>query len=117
MLKNSVMASVVVILIVAVPALSSEATTAPSPQNQPSAYVLGPSDVITIQALDVDEISNKPIWIDTNGFINLSLVGRLKAAGLTVQELEAQLNAQLKAFVKEPHSVVTVSEFRSQPVS
>jgi polysaccharide export outer membrane protein len=117
MLKHRIMASVVLILIVAVPALSSEATTAPSLQNQPSAYVLGPSDVITIQALDVDEISNKPIWIDTSGFINLPLVGRLKAAGLTVQELEVELNARLKAFVKEPHSVVTVSEFRSQPVS
>jgi polysaccharide export outer membrane protein len=104
------------ILLMATPALSNEAT-ATGASKDPSAYVLGPADVITIQALDVDEISNKPIWIDTNGFINLPLVGRLKAAGLTVQELEAQLNAQLKAFVKEPHAVVAITEFRSQPVS
>src|SRR4030095_5261717 len=111
MLKHRIMASVVLILIVAVPALCSEATTAPSLQNQPSAYVLGPSDVITIQALDVEEVSNKPIWIDTSGFINLPLVGRLKAGGLTVEELEVQLNASLKPFVKAPHAVVTINEF------
>jgi len=104
------------ILLMATPALSNEATATGASQD-PSAYVLGPSDVITIQALDVDEISNKPIWIDTSGFINLPLVGRLKAAGLTAQELEAQLNAQLKAFVKDPHAVVAISEFHSQPVS
>ena len=88
-----------------------------SSQSQPSAYVLGPSDTITIQALDVEEISNKPIWIDTGGFINLPLVGRVKAAGLTVQELEAQLNLELKRFVKMPQVIVAVTEFRSQPVS
>jgi len=95
----------------------NQGAPAGSSTDQPSPYVLGPSDIITIQVLDVDEISNKPIWIDTSGFINLPLVGRLKAAGLTVQELEAQLNTQLKAFVKEPHAVVSISEFRSQPVS
>jgi polysaccharide biosynthesis/export protein len=104
------------ILFITTPGLSNEATPRGASQD-PSAYVLGPSDVITIQALDVDEISNKPIWIDTNGFINLPLVGRLKAAGLTVQEFEAQLNAQLKAFVKDPHAVVAITDFRSQPVS
>jgi polysaccharide export outer membrane protein len=117
MIKNIVMASAVLILFIDAPTLFSEATTPPSFQNQLSAYVLGPLDVITIQALDVDEISNKPIWIDTSGFINLSLVGRLKAADLTLQELEMELNSRLKAFVKEPHCVVTISEFRSQPVS
>ena len=117
MIKHIVMASAVLILFIDAPTLSSEATTPPSFQNQPSAYVLGPSDVITIQALDVDEISNKPIWIDTSGFINLPLVGRLKVAGLTLQQLEAELNAGLKSFVKDPHTVVMVSDFRSQPVS
>jgi polysaccharide export outer membrane protein len=36
---------------------------------------------------------------------------------LTAQELETQLNAQLKSFVKEPHAVVAITEFKSQPVS
>jgi len=116
MLKNSFVASAVLILSVVAPLFCFEATTTLSLQNPAPAYVLGPSDVITIQALEVEEIS-KSISIDTSGFINLPFVGRLKVAGLTVEELEAELNTRLKAFVKEPHSVVTVTEFRSQPVS
>jgi polysaccharide biosynthesis/export protein len=85
-------------------------------QEQASAYILGPADVITIQSLDAEEIS-KTISIDATGFINLPLVGRLRAAGMTSLELEAQLNVLLKPFVKAPHNVVTITEFRSQPVS
>ena len=117
MTKKIVSVSTVLILLLVIPLVCKEVSATESIQNQPSAYVLGPSDTITIQALDVEEISNKPIWIDTGGFINLPLVGRIKVAGLTVQELEAQLNVQLKPFVKVPHVVVAISEFRSQPVS
>jgi polysaccharide export outer membrane protein len=83
----------------------------------PAAYVLGPDDMITIQALDLDEVSNKPMRIDTSGYINLPLVGRLRAADLTLQQLEAELNERLKTYAKDPRVVVSVSEFRSQPVS
>ena len=87
------------------------------PQDQFPAYVLGPADVITLHAIDVEEISNKPIWIDTDGFINLPLVGRLKVAGMTIQEAESLLNDRLRTYVKDPHVVVAVTDFRSQPVS
>ncbi|MGH9428357.1 MAG: polysaccharide biosynthesis/export family protein, partial [Terriglobia bacterium] len=117
MTKRIVSAFALPLLLIVARVPCDEGTTTGALQGQPSAYVLGPSDVITIQALDVDELSNKPVWIDTGGFINLPLVGRMKAAGLTVQELEAELNAQLKPFVKAPHVVVAISEFRSQPVS
>jgi len=117
MTKKIVSVSAILILLFVIPVVCKEVSATGSIQDQPSAYVLGPSDTITIQAVDIEEISNKPIWIDTGGFINLPLVGRLKAAGLTVQELEAQLNTQLKPFVKSPQVVVAISEFRSQPVS
>ena len=117
MTKKIVSVSTILILLLVIPLVCKEVSATDSIQNQPSAYVLGPADTITIQALDVEEISNKPIWIDTGGFINLPLVGRIKAAGLTVQELEAQLNVELKPFVKVPHVVVVINEFRSQPVS
>ena len=90
--------------------------TKPS-QDQFPAYVLGPADVITVQAMDVEEISNKPIWIDTDGFINMPLVGRLKVSGMTIKELESQLNDRLRTYVKDPHVVVAITDFRSQPVS
>ncbi|MEN6601889.1 MAG: polysaccharide biosynthesis/export family protein [Bryobacteraceae bacterium] len=80
-------------------------------------YVLGPGDQLLIRAMDVDEISDKPVRIESSGLINLAMIGRLKAAGLTVEQLEADIAGRLKKFVQEPQVSVAVTEFRSQPVS
>jgi polysaccharide export outer membrane protein len=82
-----------------------------------SGYVLGPDDEIVVHATEYPEISDKPTLIGTNGNITLPLVGRVKAVGLTVEQLETELNARLKEYVKDPQISVTVVEFRSQPVS
>ncbi len=82
-----------------------------------SGYVLGPDDQIVIHAIDAPEVSDKPFLIGMNGNVTLPLVGHIKAGGLTVEQLETELNTQLKKFVKDPQVSITVSEFRSQPVS
>src|SRR4030095_6710658 len=82
-------------------------------------HMLGPGDQITIQALHAEEITNtnKPIIVDAAGDINLPLIGRLHAAGLTVQELEKQVTERLKVYIQEPQVALTLVEVRSQPVS
>jgi polysaccharide biosynthesis/export protein len=85
-----------------------------------SGYVLGPDDEIMIRGIEAAEISDKPdkpVLIGTNGNITLPLIGRVKAGGLTVEQLEAELNTRFKEFIQEPQISVTVTEFRSQPVS
>lgn len=82
-----------------------------------SGYVLGPNDQIVVRAMEAPDISDKPIRIGTNGNITLPLIGRVKAGGLTVEQLEAKLTARLKAFIREPQVSVTVTEVRSHPVS
>ena len=82
-----------------------------------SGYVLGPDDQIVIRAIDVPEISDKPILIGTNGNITLPLIGRVKAGGLTVEQLETELNTRLKEYVRDPQVAVMVAESRSHPVS
>src|ERR1700732_1419130 len=49
-------------------------------------YVLGPNDQILIRAPLVEEINEKPFRIDAEGDINLPLVGRIRAGGMTQQE-------------------------------
>jgi polysaccharide export outer membrane protein len=83
----------------------------------PSGYVLGPDDQLLIRALEGLDISDKPVLIGTNGDITLPLIGRVKAAGLTVEQLETELDSRLKVYVKDPQIAVTVTDFRSQPVS
>jgi polysaccharide export outer membrane protein len=80
-------------------------------------YVLGVDDQIVIQAFEADEISNKPIGIAGDGFIDLPMLGRVHAAGLTVQQLQTELTKRLGEYVNHPQLTVMVSEFRSQPAS
>ena len=83
-------------------------------------YVLGPEDQITVHVLDLDEFSaehSAPIRIDLRGNIRLPLVGRLHAAGLTVEKLEAEIAARLSKLMNDPEVTVAIAEFRSHPVS
>ena len=73
-------------------------------------YLLSPGDQIVIRAQNVEEISEKPFRIDGEGFLNLPVVGRIRAAGLTVEQLEAALADRLKLFVRSPQVVVSVIE-------
>jgi len=79
-------------------------------------YVLGPNDQVLVRAPAAEEINEKPFRIDSEGFINLPLVGRVRAGGLTVQELEADLVKRLREYIREPQVIITVVQFRSEPV-
>src|SRR4051794_2266074 len=83
----------------------------------PTSYLLGPDDQVTLFVSDIEEISNKPMRIDMRGNLTLPLAGRLHAAGLTAGQLEDAIDTRLRKFLKDPEVVVSITEFRSQPVS
>ncbi len=78
-------------------------------------YVLGPNDQILIRA-NAEEINEKPFRIDSEGYINLPLIGRVHAGGMSQQELEAELVRKLKEYIREPQVIISVTGFRSEPV-
>jgi polysaccharide export outer membrane protein len=82
-----------------------------------SSYALGPEDRVNIWVLECDEFNGRPFSIAPNGEISLPFVGRMKAAGLTVQQLETELTERLKKYIRQPEVVVDIAEMRSQPVS
>jgi polysaccharide export outer membrane protein len=85
---------------------------------QPSAaYILGPDDQITIHALLVPEIAEKAIRIESDGWINLPLAGRVKAGGSTASQLEQAIVERLRVYVEQPQVSIDVTEMKSQPVS
>ena len=86
-----------------------------SPASTP--YVLGPDDQVVIRALDAEEIGATPVRIDSRGFINLPTVGRIKAAGMTSEELEAEIESRLKKYINKPDVSVYIAEMRTQPIS
>jgi polysaccharide export outer membrane protein len=67
--------------------------------------------------LDVPDISGKPQRLDPNGDLKLPMIGRVHAAGMTLDQLERELTERLKVYLEEPDVAVTVTEFHSQPVS
>ena len=79
-------------------------------------YVLGPNDQILIRAPQAEEINDRPFRNDEDGNINLPLLGRIRAGGMTVQELETDLVRRLREYIREPQVIITVVQFRSEPV-
>jgi polysaccharide export outer membrane protein len=57
------------------------------------------------------------VRIASSGDINLQMVGRIRAAGMKVEELETELAERLKVYIKEPQVVVSLVRSNSEPVS
>ena len=86
-------------------------------ETAPTSYVLGANDQIAIWVLGLAEITDKPVRVDDQGFIDLPMLGRLRAAGKTVSELKQQVTERSKEFVHTPQVSITVVEVKSRPVS
>jgi len=71
-------------------------------------YVLGPSDVLRISVWHNPDLSADPV-VRPDGTITLPLIGDLRAAGLTPNEIRQQIEQRLKTFVKDEAAIVTVA--------
>src|ERR1700686_4515583 len=101
MMKSIVQASLAVFIMLTFAVVYSTAQQPEVTTTQTvSGYVLGPDDEIMIRGIEAPEISDKPdkpdkpVLIGTNGNITLPLIGRVKAGGLTVEQLEAELTTR-----------------------
>jgi polysaccharide biosynthesis/export protein len=96
---------------------ATQPQVSPATPERVADYVLGPEDRIEIRAFQAEEISDRPFQIQGDGYISLPLVGRVKAAGLTVEQFEAALSRDLGKYIEHPQVTVLVAEYHSQPVS
>ena len=84
--------------------------------SQPADYVIGAQDILMITSFDQETLSGK-YPVDSDGTFTFPLVGRVKAGGLTLRELEAELKRLLKdGFFKNPQLSVGVELYRSQKI-
>ena len=92
--------------------------TSPNLSNPPSTnYILGAEDQITVRVFAADDIPDRPATIANDGTVTLPMIGQVKAAGLTVEQLQASLTTAYKKYFKDPQVTVQVADFRSEPVS
>ena len=64
----------------------------------------------------MDEINDRPFRIDSEGFLSLPTIGRIKAAGLTIYQLEAEITNRLREYIVKPEVHIHVTQFRTAPV-
>lgn len=78
--------------------------------SQPEVYRLNPGDQIYILVEDEPDLSGD-VTIGPDGFIRLRLIGSIQAAGLTVDELAAQIEKALRQYLREPKVIVNLKQF------
>lgn len=99
-------------------------------KNQQPIYRLSPGDTLSIQLWAYPEItppvnnisSEQSIQangypIDQSGYIQFPLVGRYKAAGKSLAQVNRELHSQLARFLKNPDVVVRVLSYEGQRFS
>lgn len=83
---------------------------------QPADYIIGPHDVLLINLFDQESLSGK-YPVDADGTFTFPLIGRVKAAGLTLRELQAEIRRLLMdGYFRDPQLSVSVDQYRSQKI-
>ena len=81
-------------------------------------YRIGPSDKLALAVFQVPELSFNEIYVDASGYLQLPLVGAIRAAGLTPSELSQELQRRLgERYLRDPEVMVAVSEAASQKIT
>jgi polysaccharide export outer membrane protein len=79
-------------------------------------YTIGPQDVLLITVWNQPDLSGK-FSVDADGTFAFPLVGRIKAGGLTLRELDSELRKQLaEGYFKSPQLSVSIEQYRSQRI-
>ncbi len=87
------------------------------PQNLPAQdYLIGPDDVLKITVYREEDM-DRTVRVSSDGYISFPLLGKVKAEGLTVSELERNLIIELIRFIKNPQVTVFIEEYSTVTVS
>src|SRR5260370_9261449 len=86
----------------------------PSPATN---YVVGAQDMLTITSYDQADLSGK-FTVEADGTFPYPMIGRVKAGGMTLRQVEAQVKKQLKdeGFFNNPQITVSIDQYRSQKI-
>lgn len=85
------------------------------PRIEVQEFVLGPRDEIEVFVWQHADLSRTAV-VNPAGFVSYPLVGRLKASGVTGEELARQIQERLARYLVDPQVTVTVKSARSQKV-
>jgi len=88
------------------------------PDDSPATdYIVGPQDVLTITSYDQADLSGK-FTIEADGTFTYPLIGRFRAGGLTLRQVEDGLKKRLidGGYFVKPQITVAVETYKSQKI-
>jgi polysaccharide biosynthesis/export protein len=80
-------------------------------------YSIGAGDVLEISAQDVDELHRKTVRVSGDGEVNLPLIGTVRAAGYSAQQVSDEIAQKLTKYMYNPQVQVFVSQYHSRQVA
>lgn len=87
-------------------------------QLAPGEYRIGAQDKLNVRVFQVEDLSFDEIVVDSSGFIQMPLIGAVRASGLTPAELSSDLAMRLgERYLRNPQVAVSVVEAASQKVT
>lgn len=93
---------------------ASPAQSAPPP-GIGATYIIQPGDVLEVQVWKENEVS-KTVPVRPDGKISLPLINDVVAAGMTADQLTADLSERFKKFISDPQVTVIVTQVNSQRI-
>ncbi len=86
----------------------------PSPVLPQDHYLLGPEDEIEIRVWDHEDLTRK-LRVGLDGRISFPFVGELQARGLSILQLQKELERRLgDGYIVNPHVSISITDFRSR---
>jgi protein involved in polysaccharide export with SLBB domain len=111
-LLTLVISFVVVSGVAAQPVGTAPANPSSDPTSQDLSYTLGAGDKLRITVFGEDTLSGEYL-VPGEGNIAFPLVGGVRATGLTVDELQREIEAKLRdGYLKDPHVSIEVLNYR-----
>lgn len=79
-------------------------------------YIVGSQDVLTVTVFGENELSGR-YTVEQDGTFTFPQIGRVKAGGLTLRDLEQELKTKLAdGYLKNPQVAVAIENYRSQRI-
>ena len=86
---------------------------APGAKHVDSDYIIGPSDVLSINVWKDTELT-RSVVVRPDGKISLPLAGELEVSGLTAVNVQRLVAQKLKEYISNPQVTVIVQEVKSR---
>lgn len=98
------------------PISAQSSVPAPTKQAEHAGYTIGPEDVLTVAVYNQPDLSTRAT-VSPDGSFSYPLIGTVRAAGLSTQQLEKRMTEKLAEYLVSPQVTVTMEQVKSQQVN